>query len=448
MRTHYLTDCLFDGRTRHKGRPLRLTVEGDRIAFAGEHAAGPEIAEGEQTLDLTGRCLTPGLIDIHVHLSYGNAEANEDIDIYCPVEYRALRAMVYAQQVLAAGYTSIADPASTGRVSLAVRDAIDAGLFTGPRITASGRQITTRQGLADWYPPWIGVPETSIGALVTSRDEAIEQIRQQVKDGVDIIKIVFDGTQTNPATGHLMACFDQREADAMVGEAHRLGRRVFVHAVDREAVLYAARAGVDVIFHAFDMDEEGLEAIVRNGCMLAPSLTFLYNTLEFTRPSDPSYAWRPARTKRVIERAHEVLNRAREAGVPFLVGTDSGFAVTPYGEWHAREMQIMVDDLGFSPEAALEASTVGNARVLRQHGQVGELAAGKLADFIVVNGDPVADISLLQRPGAVEAVYQGGRRIELALPETVRRHPWERSHRQWSQLYTRERVAALRLAAE
>jgi len=448
MRTHYLTDSLYDGHRQHKGRRLRLTVEDERIVYVGDDADGPPIAAGETVVDASGRTLMPGLIDIHVHLSYGNAEANEDIDIYTPFEYRALRSMIYAQQVLAAGYTSIADPASTGRVSLAVRDAIDAGLYEGPRITASGRQITSRQGLADWYPPWIGVPETSIGALVTSKDEAVEQIRQQVKDGVDLIKIVFDGTQTNPATGHLMACFNQEEADVMVREAQRLGRRVFVHAVDREAVLYAARAGVDVIFHAFDMDDEGLEAMVKNGCLLAPSLTFLYNTLEFTRPSDPAYAWRPARTRRVIDRACEVLNKAREAGVEFLVGTDAGFAVTPYGEWHARELEIMVDDLGFTPEQALTATTAGNAKVLRQHGQVGELGVGKLADFIVVDGDPVADVSLLGRKGAIEAIYQGGRRVELKLPDKVKRYPWEKSHRQWSELYTRDRVASLRLAAE
>ena len=448
MRKHFLTDCLFDGRTRHKGRPLRLTIEDDRIVYVGDDAEGPPVAAGEETIDATGRCLMPGLIDIHVHLSYGNAEANEDIDLYTPFEYRALRAMIHAQRVLAAGYTSLADPTTTGRVSLAVRDAIDAGWYTGPRITTSGRQLTSRQGLADWYPSWIGVPETSIGALVTSRDEAVEEIRRQVKDGVDLIKIDFDGTGTNPRTGHLMACFNQEEADVMVAEAHRLGRLVFAHAVDREAVLYAARAGVDVIFHAYDMDEAGLEAILKNGCMLAPSLTFPYNSVDFTRPTDPSYGWRPERKKRVVARALEVLREAREAGVPFLVGTDSGFAVTPYGEWHARELQIMVDDLGFAPEAALEATTLGNARVLRQHGQVGELAAGKLADFIVVNGDPVADITVLQRREGIEAVYLGGRGIELTLPAAPRSYPWEKSHRQWSEVYTRDSVAARRLAAK
>jgi imidazolonepropionase-like amidohydrolase len=232
----------------------------------------------------------------------------------------------------------------------------------------------------------------------------------------------------------------------MVAEAQRLGRRVVVHAVDREAVLYAARAGADVIFHAFDMDEECLEAIVANGCMLSPALTFLYNAIDFTQPSDPSFAWRPARNRKVVERALEVLGAARKAGVPFLVGTDSGFAITPYGEWHARELQIMVDDLGFSPAEALAATTVNNARVLREHADLGALAPGKLADFIVVKGDPVADVGVLMKPGAIEAVYLGGTRITLAPPTHPRRYGWERSHRQWGEVYRRDRVAELRAA--
>jgi imidazolonepropionase-like amidohydrolase len=441
---HVVTDRLFDGTTLHTGRPVRLTVEGDRITHVGDHAAGPAVAAGEAVVDARGRTVLPGLIDVHVHLSYGNAEANEDIDIYAPFEYRALRAVVYAQRVLVAGYTSLVDPASTGRVSTSVRDAINAGWHVGPRITASGRQLTSRQGLGDWYPPWIGVPETSIGALVKSPEEAREEIRLQVKDGVDIIKIDVDGTQMNPRTGHLLAGFDQAETTAMVAEAQRLGRRVFVHAVDREAVLYAARAGADVIFHAFDMDDECLEAIVANGCMLSPALTFLYNAIDFTQPSDPSFGWRPARKRQVVERALEVLSAARKAGVTFLVGTDSGFAVTPYGEWHARELSIMVDDLGFTPLEALTATTANNARVLREHADVGALAPGKLADFVVVDGDPTADVGVLLKPGAIEAVYLGGRRVALEPPTGARRYPWERGHRQWSEVYDRDRVAGMR----
>ena len=130
-------------------------------------------------------------------------------------------------------------------------------------------------------------------------------------------------------------------------------------------VLTSARAGVDVIFHAFEMDEEGLDAVLENGSILSPALTFVANTVEFTRPSDPCFKWRPTQNRRVIDDACEMLIKARERGVPFMVGTDSGFAITPYGEWHAKELELMVDDLGFTPGEALKATTSGNSALLR-----------------------------------------------------------------------------------
>ena len=187
----------------------------------------------------------------------------EDIDLYQPMEFRSLRGLFFAQKVLAAGYTSICAPGDAGQISLSVRNAINFGLFDGPRVTAAGRYLTTRQGLTDWYPTWIGVPDTSIGRLVTNKDEAIEEIRVQVKNGVDCIKIAMDGVQTRE-NGELIAAFNQDETTSMVIEAHRLGKRVVVHARGREAILYSAHAGVDLIFHATYLDDECLEAMVKS----------------------------------------------------------------------------------------------------------------------------------------------------------------------------------------
>ena len=147
-------------------------------------------------------------------------------------------ALFFAQKVVAAGYTSICAPGDAGQISLSVRNAINFGLFDGPRVTAAGRYLTTRQGLTDWYPTWIGVPDTSIGRLVTNKDEAIEEIRVQVKNGVDCIKLAMDGVQTRE-DGSLVAAFNQDETTSMVNEAHRLGKRVVVHAM---------RPGSDAVF--------------------------------------------------------------------------------------------------------------------------------------------------------------------------------------------------------
>jgi imidazolonepropionase-like amidohydrolase len=363
--------------------------------------------------------------------------------MYAPPEFRALRALHGAQQVLKAGYTSLADPASTNRCATGVRDAINSGMFTGPRITASGRQLTSRQGLGDWYPSWVGVPESSIGVMTSSIDEINQEIRVQVKDGVDFIKFTADGLHRKPNGGDLMSSFNQAEVDALVEESHRLGRKVISHARGREGVLYSARAGTDSIFHGFEMDNEGLEALVENGAVLSPALTFVLNSAEFTRPSDPCYRWRPQMNRRDIDDACEMLVEARKAGVKFMVGTDSGFAITPYGEWHARELEIMVEYLGFTPGEALRATTSGNAELLREGDDVGRLAPGSFADVTVVAANPLNDIKALQKRDKIKDVFLGGQKVDLTPFDEVKPYSWEQSHRQWNDTYTRDRIAEL-----
>ncbi len=443
MRTHLHCGQLFNGLKETAAKNQTVVIEDDRVIYVGPPGKAPKPAPADEIVDYGNDFVLPGLIDIHVHLSYGDGQANEDIDMYAPPEFRALRGLHGALKVLKAGYTSLADPASTGRCSMSVRDAINSGMFVGPRITTSGRQITARQGLGDWYPSWIGVPESSVGVLVRNRDEAIEQIRLQVKDRMDFIKIAVDGLDRNPADGSLMACFNQDEMTAMVEECHRLGRKVITHARGREAVLYSARAGVDIIFHAFEMDEEGLDAVVKSGSAISPAMTFMINTMEFTRPGDPCYEWRPSSNRQVVDDACEVLVAARKAGVPFMVGTDSGFAITPYGEWHARELALMVDYLGFTPGAALRSTTSGNSGLLREGDNVGRIAIGSFADITVVAADPLKDVSVLQKRANIKDVYLAGRRIDLEPCDDSKTFRWEQSYRQWNDVYTRERVAEL-----
>ena len=207
MKTHVRCGTLFSAGDP-EARPGQTLVHDERgiLEFVGPTEQAPKAAPGEPVLDYSGQFVMPGLIDVHTHLAYGNAKSEEDIDLYSPLEFRTLRGMFFAQKVLAAGYTAICSPGDAGQISLSIRNAIRAGLFDGPRVMAAGPYITTHQGLTDWYPTWIGAPETSIGRLVTSRDEAIEEIRRQVKNGVDCIKIALDGIQRRP-DGELIAAF-------------------------------------------------------------------------------------------------------------------------------------------------------------------------------------------------------------------------------------------------
>src|ERR1700691_553780 len=288
MTTHVRCGTLFAGDETGPRTDATLGFGDDgKIAFVCDTAEAPPTGLHDTVLDYSNLFVMPGLLDVHTHLAYGNAKSEEDIDLYQPMEFRSLRALFFAQKVVAAGYTSICAPGDAGQVSLSVRDAINFGLFEGPRVTAAGRYLTTRQGLTDWYPTWIGVPDTSIGRLVTNKDEAIEEIRVQVKNGVDCIKIAMDGTLKRD-DGSLVAAFNQDETTTMVTEAHRLGKRVVVHAMGREAILYSARAGVDLVFHAFRIDDECIEAMLKSGAALGPSLTFQRNIIDFTQPHEPA----------------------------------------------------------------------------------------------------------------------------------------------------------------
>jgi len=435
-----------------KGECLVHDAAGE-ILYVGPEAKAPRRTKADRVVDYSGLFVMPGLIDVHTHLAYGNAKCEEDIDLYSPLEFRALRGLFFAQKCAAAGYTAICSPGDAGQVSLSVRNAIRAGLFDGPRIVAAGPYITTHQGLTDWYPTWIGAPSTSIGRLVTNINEAIEEVRKQVKDGVDCIKLALDGIQRRP-DGELIAAFTQEETDIIVRETHRMGKKAISHSVGREATLYAARAGIDLIFHGFDLDDECIAAMKESGSVLSPTLTHPRNLIDFTQPHEP--AAQKGRVE-VTEARYRIgvanLKKAKAAGIPFMTGTDTGFAITPYGEWHARELELFVDDLGFTPAEALRAATEVNGSFMGAAGDIGTLEAGKKADFIALDGSPLADIGMLLDKSRLRAVHIGGKQIEIEDRAYDPRKVTDFSLSNWTDLYTRERVAELRggprrLAAE
>jgi imidazolonepropionase-like amidohydrolase len=445
MKTFVRCGQLFTGQEDEALKDATLVHdEGGEIVYAGAEAGAPKRGKTDRVIDHSRHFVMPGLIDVHTHLAYGNAKTEEDIDLYSPLEFRALRGMFFAQKVAAAGYTAICSPGDAGQVSLSIRNAINAGLFDGPRVMAAGPYITSHQGLTDWYPTWIGAPITSIGKLVTTAAEAVEEIRWQVKNGVDCIKIAMDGIQRRP-DGELIAAFTQEETDIMVRETHRMGRKAVAHAVGREATLYSARAGMDLIFHGFGSDDECIAAMKKSGSALCPTLTQPKNVIEFTQPHEPAaLKGRPDATAKRYQLGCANLKKAKKAGIPFLTGTDTGFAVTPYGEWHARELELLVDDLGFSKAGALRAATEVNGRFMADTASIGALESGRAADFIAWDGSPLADIAILQDKRRLRGVYIAGREIRIADRPYDPRKVTDFSLSNWTDLYTQERVAELR----
>ncbi|NML47073.1 amidohydrolase family protein [Ramlibacter sp. G-1-2-2] len=435
---------MFTGLEDSARHDQTLVIEDGVFRYVGPTAQAPEKQPGDTQLDAGSHFVMPGLADAHTHLVFGNARSEEDIDFWTTPEFRALRGLFFAQRVLAAGYTSVVVPGDAGNCSISVRDAINAGLFTGPRIAASSNVIANRHSLNDWFPEHVGTPEYVTGRLCTTRESQLAEVRRQAKAGVDCIKIAMDGTHFREDGTHI-AAFTQDEISAMVDEAHRLGKKVVTHAYGKEAVMYAARAGVDVINHAFFADEACAEAMLKSGSRVSPTLTFLRNNVEFSAEHEPSVgSGYKAAQLRVIEVAKKNLRKLREAGVPFVAGSDSGFAVTPYGEWHAREIEILVDWIGFTPAHALRIATSGTAALLPRGHLLGAIEAGRKADFLFVAGDPLADVSVLQRKEAIAAVHLDGRAVRI---EERSYDPWKVTHLgslKWTEVYTRERVREMR----
>lgn len=442
-RTHVKCNTLFTGLEDTARQHQRLIIEDGVFTYVGPQDSAPAIGAGEEVIDTGEHFVMPGLVDVHTHLVFGNAKSEEDIDLHVSPEFRALRGLFFTQHVLAAGYTSVVVPGDAGQCSISVRNAINAGMFTGPRIAASSNVISNRQSLNDWFPSWVGTPEYFSGRLCATRDEQIAEIRRQAKDGVDLMKIAMDGPHFRPNGEHI-AAFTEDETRFMVDEIHRLGKKVAVHAYGREAVLYAAKAGVDVIFHGFFMDDECIEAILKSGSHVAPTFTMLANNTEFAEPYEAStksgYA---SMQRRVIEAGCRNLKKAFQAGVPFMTGSDSGFAITPYGEWHAREIEILVDWLGLSPAQALRAATSVSAKMMPAAQRVGTLEVGRRADFIRVDGSPLDNVAILQERQRICGVYLDGRRIEAQVPGYDPNRVSDFNTVKWSELHTRQRAVEM-----
>lgn len=442
-RTYIRCKTLFTGLENEARRDQTLIVENGLFAWVGDTAEAPACAPEDVLVDAGDDFVMPGLVDVHTHLVFGNAKSEEDIDLHVSPEFRALRGLFFTQHVLAAGYTSVVVPGDAGQCSIAVRNAINAGMFTGPRIAASSNVIANRQSLNDWFPSWVGTPEYFTGRLCATREEQIAEIRRQAKDGVDLMKIAMDGPHRRE-NGEIIAAFTEDETRAMVDEIHRLGKKVAVHAYGREAVLYAAKAGVDVIFHAFFLDDACIEAMLASGSHLAPTLTMLANNVEFAEDYEASIkSGYVDMQRRVIEVGCSNLRRAREAGVPFMTGSDSGFAITPYGEWHARELEIFVDWLGFTPAETLRAATSVSARMMPVGQRAGAIEVGRPADFLFIDGSPLEDISILQERERIRAVFRSGQRRQTQVPGYDPNRVSDFNTVKWSELHTRQRAVAM-----
>ena len=379
----------------------------------------------------------PGLVDAHCHITYGEMNAVEELWFYTPPEFGALRAAWNCKRVLRAGVTTISDPNSLHNIGPALRDAIACGMVEGPRMLTAGAALTALHGtgLSDRIRGFAGI------VAVDGVEAAIKEVRRQINEGADFIKLIgsAEATTGNAVPGRELRTCSFNEVKAIVEEAHALGRKVAVHARAGDAAADAARAGADWIFHGSFMTEAQLDQVAKSGAVLLPTLTYLAKMAEWgVKVGTSTFLVNLCQLE--LKAAARILSRARELGVPMLIGTDAGFSVVPYGEWHAREMELFVEYLGYSPIEALVGMTKENARLLGMEG-VGVLDVGKVGDVIVVEGDPTADVRILQDKSRITVVIKQGRIIDLGDDGRERTEmPYERVHPMATEWLTYEKV--------
>jgi imidazolonepropionase-like amidohydrolase len=423
---------VIDGTGRPPQRDLGVLVKDDRIHATGAGATRDSVPRGEdlQVIDATGKVVMPGLIDAHCHMTYGESRTQEEQDLYTSVEGRTLRAAWNVRKVLRAGVTGISQPGGSYYIGVAIRDAIRDHMIPGPRMTTAGRYITTSNGLTDWYPEPVGVPDGSIGTLANTPAEMVENVRRQVKNGVDLIKL------SDSPYGDYQA-FTGDELKAVADMAHQLNRRVTIHARGSAEVSAAVAAGFDWIMHGNLMTDETVGRLAESRIPLVPTLLMLANQAEYGDLVGVPVRARDG-CRRMLDKTADSLHRAHAAGVTMVMGTDTGFATTPYGEWHARELELLMDYAGLTAMEAIQAATVNAALMVGLAGQTGEILPGRLADLLIVARDPLKDIRVLQDPGNIEIVMKGGVVMDFSDAEPIPSWPHERSRVQATDVLTRD----------
>jgi imidazolonepropionase-like amidohydrolase len=386
---------LLDVETGKVISPGEVLVRGDRIAEVGAKVSRPSDAE---VIELGDGTLLPGLIDAHVHLFlHPGAEDLQTVEESVP--QRTIAAVLAARDDLMAGFTAERDMGTEGAGSAdtAVRNAINTGSVPGPRLRISGNAIDILGGHEDA----IGYnPEQHVLPNATQANSALELIRAirgQFKEGADFIKIYETGRDT--LTGGKFATpyqYTEAELTAAVTEAARVGKRVAVHATGEPGTLYAARAGVVSIDHAYQLSDETMRLMRERGIFAVP--TFAIAEYFADHAGSPAAAAR----ERAMQQFHAAeFRRQMVAGVQFAMGSDVG--PFPHGT-QASEFVLMVK-YGMPPLAAIQAGTLHGAKLLGWEGQIGALQPGYLADVIAVAGNPLEDIGALEK---VSFVMKGG----------------------------------------
>ncbi len=387
---------LWDGT----GAPLaeRVSVEfrDGRVARIG---ANLEPAEGSQVLAAEDATLLPGLIDCHVHLTL-SASGNWIGEMGDSITTLALRASTFARRTLHGGVTTVRTLGGGHGIEVDVHRAIRSGLIEGPRIVSAGKIICITGGHGNWA-----------GREADGPDDVRKAVREQLKEGAEVIKFTATGGVMTPGISALGMSFTLEELTAGVHEAHKGGRRATAHALSSAGIRNAVLAGCDSVEHGSNIDDE-LAALMReHGTVLVPTVAAIHH-FGTAGAVGGAPEWAVSKAQQMAPLARASFQRAVAGGVTIAMGTDAG---TPFNEHgaNAQEISLMVAS-GLAAHDALLAATRNAARLIGLDQEIGSLESGKCADAILVRGNPVQDPGLFSSPDNILAVFKDGRAVKLS----------------------------------
>ena len=387
---------LLDVKTGKTLANQTILIQGDKISQVGE-VRDQLLPKNATVIELPSATVLPGLIDAHTHITFTPNFGYSQLAISIPRE--ALNGARNARVTLDAGFTTVRNVGASGFTDVALRDAINAGDVPGPRMLVSGPALSITGGHCDenllpfeWHIQAEGVADGV---------EAVQhKTREIIKYGADLIKVCATGGVLSHGDNPQASQFTLEEMKAIVADAHRLGRKVAAHAHGAQGILWASQAGVDSIEHGSYIDDAAIAEMKKNGTYLVPTL-YLADWLLENAEKIGTPAELIAKGREVMPAARKNVARAFAAGVKVGFGTDA--AVYPHG-LNAHEFAVMVK-LGLTPLQAIQAATINDADLLGWSDKIGTIEPGKWADIVAVDGDPLADVTTLER---VKFVMKGG----------------------------------------
>jgi imidazolonepropionase-like amidohydrolase len=408
-RTLFTNVMIFEG-TGKDLTPGEVLVQGNRVnAVAGPGESLPR--EGCEVVDAGGATLMPGMVNTHCHLTYNNGTTVAELTAL-PVEEHVLLTMHNAKQALDMGFTAAIGAASAKpRLDIVIRNEINKGKIPGPRLLAGSPELTVTGGLAD--DNQLDAKHPSVSIVCDGPDEFRKVVRTMIREGVDLIKFNNSG---DSFCYPRMAAYDNPMTDAEVAAicdtANNIGKRLAAHAHADSSVRQCMKHGVEFIFHASFATDETIEQLerVKDRHYVSPAIAARYNTTYEAKDwGITTDVAEMIGNKRELEAGIEVMTKMHKAGIKVVPFGDYGFAWLPQGT-EARDLEHFVNLFGFEPWEVLRAATAygGEAWVGKSGEKMGRVAPGYLADILLVDGNPLLDLSLLQDRTALLAIMKDG----------------------------------------